>query len=316
MSYNLVESTLNHMGRRQFRSKGRGTLWASEASVEFTNEFNESQVTGKCKRSVWYRLKKVEPTNPPGAKSQMLFLFGNMIEDQVTEIWKQMGIWENNSVRWEDRRRNLSGEFDVILRNPDTNRLFGVEVKSFYGYHANKKILGHWSGRGANKRFIQGSPKDEHLMQAAIYADQAHNDLDGFMVVYVSRDNNQMQQFHIQVPDPVRKFILINGVQETRFTVNDIYNRYELLNSLANQNVPPTPDYTQFPSDMRVQQLFERGDIAKTAYEKHTSNKERYQDFHCSYCDFKDYCSGPLGDSPIVEENTEPAPDHMQHGGL
>jgi CRISPR/Cas system-associated exonuclease Cas4 (RecB family) len=311
---NLKQRTLDWMARRQFRSKGRGTLWASEASVQFINEFNEQEVVGKCKRAVWYRLKGVEETNPPNAKSQMIFTLGHIIEAQFTELWKQMGIWENNSVRWEDRDRNLSGEFDIILREGN-DRFYGVEMKSFYGYHANKQILGHWSGRGANKVFINGRPKDEHLMQASIYADQARDRVEGFKLFYASRDNNDLAEFNITVPDAREKIIYINGIAETRFTLNEVYNRYDLLNELKLSNRPPERDYTYEPDDHTVKKLFERGEVSTSAYKKHTDGSVRYTDWHCSYCNFKDYCLGALGDSP-VGESQDPRPDHMQHGGL
>jgi CRISPR/Cas system-associated exonuclease Cas4 (RecB family) len=310
---NLKQRTLDWMARKQFRSKGRGTLWASEASVQFVNEFNEQEVVGKCKRAVWYRLKGVEETNPPTAKSQMIFTLGHIIEAQFTELWKQMGIWENNSVRWEDRDRNLSGEFDIILR--EGSRHYGVEMKSFYGYHANKQILGHWSGRGADKRFNPGRPKDEHLMQAAVYCDQARDRLEGFKLFYASRDNNDLAEFNITVPDPIEKTIYINGQAETRFTLNEVYNRYDLLNQLKLSNNPPDRDYTYEPDDIRVKALFERGEVSASAYKKHIEKKERYTDWHCSYCNFKDYCYSAQGDLAIGQVQ-EARPDHIVHGGL
>lgn len=312
----LVERTLNWMQRKQYRSRSRGTYWASEASVKIRNEYGETEVLGKCMRAVFYRLKGVEQTNPPGPKAQMLFLLGNMIEDQLTEMWKQMGIWENNSVRWEDMDHNLSGEYDVILKEQE--RLYGVECKSFYGYHANKEILGHWSGRGSNKRFIYGKPKEPHLMQAAIYAANTRNDLEGFKLVYASRDNNVMQEFNITVNEGGT--IFINSRPETRFTMNDIYERYAELQRHDETNTLPARDFVYTPSDERVQEMFERGEISNSAYKKHTDGKERYTDFHCSYCNYKDHCHGERSDFfPQVDsrqQEQESTPEHMLHGGL
>lgn len=311
----LKQRTLEFMGRRQFRSAARGTLWASEASVEFTNEFNETEKLGKCKRAVWYRLKGIPQSNPPGANSQLLFLLGNVVEAEFTEIWKQMGIWENNSVRWEDRDRNLSGEYDIILREGEM--LYGVEMKSFFGYYANKQILGHWSGRGANKRFINGRPKVEHLMQASIYVDQSRDRLEGFKLIYASRDNNELAEFNITIPDPVEKIIYINGIAESRFTLNDVYEGYAKVNRLKELDTPPARDYTYEPDDIRVKTLHERGEVSDSAYKKHVDGKQRVTDFHCSYCSHKDYCLGAQGDSRL-EEGVPVAeiPDHILHGGL
>lgn len=311
---NLTERTIHWMARKQFRSKGRGTFWPSEASAQFTNQFNEVETVGKCKRATFYRLKGLKPTNPPSSKSQVIFLLGNLIEDQLVEMWKQMGLWENNSVRWEDKEKNLSGEFDCILR--EGNRLYGVECKSFYGYHANKQILGYWEGRAPNKRFIYGRPKDEHLMQAAIYADQTRGQLEGFKIFYCSRDNNEFKEFNITTTEDGT--IFINGRAETRFTMNDVYSRYTQLQQHLDEESIPDKDYTYKPDDATVQKLFERGDVSKSAYEAHVAGKESYTDFHCSYCEYKDHCQGPNSNSfvnPQVEVPVQEI-DYLMQGGL
>jgi len=310
---NLAERSIEWMNRKQYRSAGRGTFWPSEARVQFTNQFHEEEILGKCKRATFYRLKGLKPTNPPTGKSQILFLLGHTVEAQVVEIWKQMGIWENNSVRFENREKNLSGEFDVVLREGD--RKYGVEVKSFYGYYANKQILGHWSGRGANKRFVNGRPKDEHLMQAALYADHTRGTLEGFKLFYASRDNNEFKEFNITVNEGGT--IFINGAADNRFTINDVYRSYaELGEHIANDDLPGK-DFVFEPSDERVKVLFERGDVSKSAFDAHSSGKKRVSDFHCSYCNFKDHCLGPRSDS---WDNPEAAAVNLDnplaHGGL
>lgn len=283
---NLKQRTLEWMGRQQFRSKNRGTLWPSEASANFTNQYGEPEIVGKCHRAIFYRNTGVTPTNPPTASSQIVFLLGHKIEDAITEIWKQMGIWENNSVRWEDKAKNLSGEFDLILR--EGTALYGAEIKSFYGYYANKQILGHSEGRGSNKRWIPGRPKDENLMQAAIYVDQTASQLAGFKLFYISRDNCDMAEHNITIgPD---KTIYVNGTAETRFNLDTIYNRYTLINNKINANEKPPREFILNPSDERVNILYERGDISESAYKDHCSGKEKVRDFHCSYCEFKNHC--------------------------
>jgi hypothetical protein len=283
---NLKENLIQWMGRRQFRGGSRGTLWASESSAKFVNDFGEYETVGKCHRAVWYRLNGVKETNPPTGKSQVVFLLGNAVEDALTEMCKQMGIWENNSVRWEDKQRNISGEFDIICRQG--NDLWGVECKSFYGYVANKTILGHHSGRGRNKVWNPGKPKDEHLMQTAVYVDQTRDKLNGFKIVYISRDKCDIAEFNITSDDD--KNIYINGVKETRFTINDIYNRYMLMNTYIAEGTKPRREFTKDLSDERVQSLHERGDISDSAYKKHNDRVDRCSDWHCGYCNYSDYC--------------------------
>lgn len=312
---NLKQRTLDWFARKQYRSKSRGTLWPSEASAEYTNQYGEKEVVGKCHRAIYYRLDGVRPTNPPDAKSQIVFLLGNSIEDAVTEAWKQMGLWENNSVKWEDKFRNISGEFDVILREGD--KLYGVEVKSFYGYVANKTILGHSEGRGEKKRWVHGKPKDEHLMQAALYVSHAEGDLAGFKLFYVSRDNCDMAEFNITLDE--KKNIYINGYKETRFNMQTIYDRFAKMNEHADKKIKPEREFNLYLSDERVEELYERDDLSKSAYEAHKSGKEKARDWHCSYCDYKDHCWKVDKDTattlPTEVEEIETV-EFMLHGSL
>jgi len=314
---NLKDRTLDWLGRKQYRSKGRGTLWPSEASVKYTDEFGEEKVAGKCHRAVYYRQSDVAPTNPPDARSQIIFLLGHQVEAAICEAWKQMGIWENNSVRWEDRERNLSGEFDIVLREPDPETgepmLYGAEIKSFYGYYANKQLLGHWSGRGKNKFYTAGKPKDEHLMQAALYVDHTHGKLHGFKLLYLSRDQMDMAEFNITV-DRETKEIFINGEKETRYTLADVYSRYAECNTLLRSDLKPQREFVYLPSSERVEVLHARGEVSASAYKDHMSGKKPVTDFHCSYCDYRDHCLNvDTGAEPEVVEET---PEMHMHGSL
>lgn len=308
---NLKEKTLQWFSRKQFRPKGRGTLWPSEASAEFTNDYGEQEVTGKCHRAIHYRIAGVPQTNPPDAKSQIIFLLGHQVEAAVTEAWKQMGIWENNSVRWEDKEKNISGEMDVILREGD--QLYGCEVKSFYGYYANKQILGTWSGRGKNKIFIKGKPKDEHLMQAALYCDHTRGRLAGFKLFYVSRDATDMGEFNITVNE--EGAIFIDDRRETRFDMSNIYARYAKMNRAVKDKAKPIKEFVYQPTDERVDTLAARGVVSATALKNHQSGKQKYSDWHCTYCDWKDHC---LQDNDGIRSEiiTEEIPDAMMHGSL
>ena len=90
-----------------------------------------------------------------------------------------------------------------------------------------------------------------------------------------------------------------------RFFVGDIRDYSRVLDVID----------TYRPDDIRVKQLFERGEVSSAAYKKHTEKKEAYTDFHCSYCSYKDYCHSEQGDMSIGAE-PDPQPDHMTHGGL
>ena len=279
------------MSRRdQYKSPMRGTFWPSEASAKFRNEYGEDEVVGKCLRAVYYRLTGVRETNPPSGKSQVIFLLGKKIEDTLVEMWKQAGIWDNNSVRFEDKDRNISGEFDCILRNPADNRKFIVEAKSTWGYQQEKNLLGYHEGRGARKVWVPGRPKDENLLQASIYCDQTRGVLDGTKLFYVMRDNCAMMEFNVTVDD--NGTINVNGIPERRFNMANIYGRYALLATMLREERLPDKEFEHTYTDERVEILNQRGELSKTAYEAHTSGKELCGAWQCKYCQFMDHCLG------------------------
>ena len=121
--------------------------YPSEASVKYTNSDGDTITEGTCMRQAYFRCVGIEGA-PYKPDTQYIFKLGSAVEYMIVEIWKQMGVWETNSVRWYDETHNLSGEVDAILKEPD-GPLYGVEVKSFYGYFSEKYILGSQGNPGS-----------------------------------------------------------------------------------------------------------------------------------------------------------------------
>ena len=281
MTFTLKDKVMNEIKRRRTRSLGsKPTLWPSQASVQT----NTGEVLGSCMRTSFYQKAGIKETNPVSAAVTLMGYMGTKIEDGLIDLIKNMGIWENNNVKWQ--AKGLSGEVDVICR--EDNRLWIVECKSCSGYHANKEVFGYMSGRGTAKRFVPGKPKIKHLMQAAIYADISKGTCEGTMIIYISRDEAKMQEFLITIDNQGR--ILIDGYPEERFTMHDIYARYQTLQGYIDTNTLPAPEYKHSYTDDQVAALLASKEISAAAAEGHSSGEKPYMDKECSYCPFRQVC--------------------------
>ncbi len=166
--------------------------------------------------------------------------------------------------------------------------LYVVEVKSCSGYYVNKEVYGYNSGRGANKVWNPGKPKDSHLMQSAIYADIAKLKCKGTIIIYVSRDEAKLADFLVTIGDDGS--IYIDGVKELRFDINDIYARYDNLRSCLEENLLPFGDYKHTFTDIEVENLFTRKGISAAAKKAHMDGKKAHMDKGCLYCSHRDLC--------------------------
>ena len=286
MSYNLIEATDAYMTRTQFHLPRGQHYYPSESSVTYTDHHGIRRVEGQCLRQSWYRITGKAPPTKHDAYSEWIFALGRSVEDILTEQWKQMGIWVANNVKFYDPERNISGEVDVVLTEPD-GTLYVVEVKSFYGYMATRDICG-------NKKIV-GKPKTSQLLQALIYVDLGRRLglYDYVKMVYYARDSASRNEFDIRLlEDGELLRPTINGVIDYRFTMDDIYVRFEELDNYIKQDEIPPRDYDVVYDPDKVKQLYAVGDIGKTSFEKwkKSPSKNPIGDWQCKYCGFSKFC--------------------------
>jgi Holliday junction resolvase-like predicted endonuclease len=226
---------------------------------------------------------KAEPNSP---YTEWIFALGNAVEQILVEQWKQMGIWVANNVKFYDKERNISGEVDVILRNPETGGLVVAEVKSLYGYHAVRDVV-----KGTRK--IVPRPKTSQLLQAVIYADYFKDTVECVKMVYYARDSAARREYDItlvQSGETGRHHPCIDGQVDDRFTLEDIYDRYEELREHLENGVLPPRDYEKEFSPEKIEQFRKLGDVSKTAYEEWKKGKSVPGDWQCRYCNFSSIC--------------------------
>lgn len=246
---------------------------------------------------------KVAPAKTE-ARGEYIMSIGKTIEQWLIDRWKEMGIWVDNNIKFYWAEYNVSGELDAILVEPHTQDPYGVEVKTFYGYDAHKEIFG-------NKKY-GGFPKLNQLLQTLIYTYYFRDRLKCFKMVYVARDDIERKEFNIEVQEENGKWWpVVNGNIYKKFSINDILDRYKLLNYHIQNDIMPPRDYELVWDSARVELEKARGNVSKTAYEEWKKGKRKLGDWQCRYCPYKTPCWQDdlvqIGSTP--EEEAVPPPE-------
>ncbi len=238
MSYDLVQSTENFMTRKGFRGDTGMHFYPSEGSVKVVDANGNREVLGNCLRASYFRCVG-EQGAPYSVRTQFIFSLGKHVEDMLVEIWKKMGIYEARSVKFYNPDFNVSGELDVVLRNPLTDALFGVEVKSFYGYFAGAQIMG-------TKRKA-GVPKSSQLLQTLIYAKEFEGQLDHFKMWYQERGDGQHRTFDVRaVPAERNGDIIYLPEVDGEILLRMLQHDQEVLCQTSENVVTRLPDLIPF----------------------------------------------------------------------
>ena len=272
-------------------------LYPSEASVEYTDAYGERTVLGGCMRQAWLRVKMMEslartresrfclpigendiivqPT-PYTAKTMWVFEAGNKYESMVKEKMLASGILAASHKRFFRNIKYgyvLSGELDAVGKDPRTGEFFGVEVKSIYGFNAEKEVIGNTGERRAGRK---GQPKPQNVMQAAIY-DFVWPELPYFKLMYIMRDKVLKTEFDISVEQDTGR-IYVDGDPIKEYTLFDVFSRFSNLALALHTSKLPPRDYDLQYNDEKMNKLIARNKMAKTNSEKWEKYWDRTQE--------------------------------------
>lgn len=288
-TYDLFQATDLHLTRPKFKAERERRFYPSEASVQVYDSFGDLVTHGGCLRASYFRLSGEFEGTPYDARTEFIFLQGKAVEEMLVALWKEMGVWVDNNVKFVDLENNISGELDAILAEPPSGQLYGVEVKSFYGYFAERELFG-------NKR-VKGFPKMGQLLQTLIYLNHFEDRLPFFRMVYFGRDSVKRRTFKIELHhEGENKYPKVDGEVVRTFTMKDVLARYKLLQQHVDTKTVPTNDFElQYP-DSKIEDYHSKGKVAKTKYEAWKKGKlkkhENIGDWQCSYCRYKETCWG------------------------
>ena len=286
-------------------SRHRPGLHPTEASVVSIIDGREL-IVGQCMRSSWYRSMEKKKTNPASPGLMQKANLGKWDENGLIERWKEMGIWIGNSIKFYQKNYYLSGEMDAIIREPETGRKIGYEVKTFYGYYANKVITGAKESKKMKTPMVPGVPKDNQFLQSIVYAWEYRDQLDEYRMYYMERGDGHRVEFRIgfdelpsgehqvwwqQVPGKYWNGFAPEKVLQP-YNIEGIYARYDqLLAKLKAKEMPPREFSTKWDAE-KVEWMWEHGLVGKTKYNAWKKKPETNPigDWNCDYCSYRSLC--------------------------
>lgn len=245
-----------------------------------------------------------EPGDPSSIYLNQTAFVGKAVERALIDRWKSMGIYVDSGVKFFNRDVILSGEMDAILKNPLTNTLYGCEVKTYYGYKAERGLKGVKREQKTGRAFY-GKPKDYQFLQALLYAWEYREELPEYRLYYFERGTGERFEFEVGLDrtDPTQLcwWRQMPGADWTMFdsapvmqpfSVKDVHDRYITLLQYARDRELPPRDYQFNMEDEEVEYRYEIGEVAVGAYEKWKKNSVKYPipDWHCGWCRFSATC--------------------------
>lgn len=291
------------------------TFYPSAASCRDYND--PSKVYGACLRSQWYRCTGAPQSNPPGLYSQYIFSAGNLWEDWLIEQTKLMGIYVANSLKFALPEYYISGEIDIVIKDPETGELIILESKTYSSanYQKFKAITGG--------RRYKPVPQVQNVLQSAIYLHYFQTEGDSSrpinrtILTYYDRacgGPDKLNEFNVTLrPLRISRDKTVTSVHiDTQnqsgegfsypmpgVSMEGILNRYtELMDTLQESTeTPPDGDYKHKYSDEEVEEKYEEEEISKTAYEKWKKNPKDNPigDWQCAWCSYRDTCKADQG---------------------
>ena len=287
-TYDLFESLDEYLTRPKLLTRPESEhFYPSEASVVTYDEHGDQVIHGKCMRAAYFRLANGFKSAPFEPYSEYIFMLGKIVENQLINYWKEMGIWYDNNVKFYDKENNISGELDVILVEPGTGQMYIGEVKTFYGYMAEKEIF----GSKTDKPF----PKMNNLLQTLVYLNHFKDTFPYARIIYFARDSGKRRTFKIELEQEGNiLYPKVEGEIIRSFSIQDILARYKELEHYLKTNTIPKNDFELYYDDAKIEDFYQKGKVAKTKYQKYKTGKlhsnEKIGDWNCRYCNFSQIC--------------------------
>lgn len=294
-----------------FLTRDRASFHARDGSVVFSTPFSKAEidlrkkyklttevVQGKCHRALFYDFQRNVITNPMDASSIRVMDIGSACEDCEREYYKKVGLYHSSHIRMFNKEFQISGEIDCfifeyedvvdtlgkptgIIKIIEPRRLIGVEVKSFYGYYAEKEIL------------IAGIPKWNHVLQALVYLDHYKPNIPYWLLIYISRGGaidtplgrTNSRQFKLQLSKLTGE-IFIDGLIVKEFNIKDVQARFKKAQFLIDNGQLPERDYVyNYPKEL-VDLRVSNGEISKKEHSDWKNGYKYISDWQCLYCPY------------------------------
>lgn len=341
-NWTLTGHISNHLIKPRLGDMRPPSLWPSDASALLTNQYGEEYVEGACRRHTFLRYTRdkfiydnqvnsnYKPLvdeiyklhKEPDRYMRWIWEAGNLFEDFVVEKAKESGVWTASQVQVVIPGWNIVGKLDLIVTNPETGGLIAQEVKSVYGYDAEKKVLGTSAAR---KKKELGAPKISNLLQAAIYdwhLKPRIKTLEATRLLYGDRGTGKGAEYEITTyldPNDNQTHIQYQGVDPffsapvvSPITIDNVLMQYQYIQEHYETGYLPPRDFDLTYSPEQIQLMFERGELSDTQSAAHQKVLDRIEEnkvlvaagekpkkelkpievahWACSRCEFMKFC--------------------------
>lgn len=312
----LNEFKLNH-------SEASPRYWPSMASVVSIkygpNKQEIREVFGNCLRQNFYFIKNEQSTEALSFRATDSADLGSIIESILAQKLGDLQGYQRifpdiNGNKLKYRRNGISGEVDLVVRHLKTNKLIGIEVKSYDGFWAAKELAGvptalqyYGSASAYIHKYIPingkktkipnpdynltGSPKIKHLLQTILYLDEfTKSGIELFKIIYKPRDRGPDVEFDIKLwkcEETQEKYPMVNGVVYKHLPVSGIYKRFTELAEYVTANILPPKDYTPLYDN---KQILANPANFKARQIKMAEDGMTIRDWNCQYCPFLSKC--------------------------
>lgn len=268
----IIESYLSKQIKPPKEHKDKFYPTQSSCHIQFSKY---KKLYGKCLRSAYYScIGTKEDSSTVSIKS----ILGKCIEKALLDLFKSEGKLKDKKIHFKNEKYNISGEIDGIVTVDDLD--YGLEIKSIGGdnYYINSLI------------FINNNPKWQDLFQTIVYCYCFKEKLtNGFILLYIRRDTGERKEFKIQIePYKNELTVFINGKPDLRFKVQDILDRYKLLDTYIKLNKTPPKEYMHLYPVELIPSYYKAGILSKKQVEAY--NKTPFGDSNCRFCNYKNTC--------------------------
>lgn len=298
--------------------------WPSECSADL-GPFT----VGECKRSLFYKIIGVEPSEDSSLKGAYICDAGLMYEKYHTERLQALGLLKDSQLKIQFvtdtvNKVTIAGKIDCIIEDGGERK--GIEIKSISAFKA-PDIFG-------NKGKMP-LPSANNLMQAMLYKHWAKNTEEGkksrvdeIYLMYINRSDNSTFFFRVDLDEqgyavitPIDQFgrelptinlqqqesyddlLKKSGIAdqekgrlaELRISTSDIFKKFDDVYSSVSSKVVPEPDFKMSYTDKDLELELKCGRITKKKITVMKKNGEVKSDYKCSICPYVKKCLSDSG---------------------
>lgn len=240
-----------------------GQTYGSCRRAQFLNYLNNVVRYDKVaerKYEDWYSIWEVaqKVILPKSPKTNWIFKAGDRHEAHLIDEFKDAGLFDSEQIQIYIPDYNVSGRIDLIAKDPETNLLTIIEVKSCYGPAAESIMGSDW----ARKNKLPGKPKENNLMQISLYqhwyANKRGDEFTCGELIYGERGNGDTISFEVSV-DVESTSIAYRQIEPyysdwifTPYSVTDILENYKWQQENLEKRLVPPRDFNLIYTDEQM----------------------------------------------------------------